>query len=229
MQEVCVKAVWILLLVAGPAMADNWSQSWTSDSDHKDFGYALVTRTDDGGTLVLNGTQDDHDGVLKLRDRTNGEFVWIRSGKKQYVVRDAATIAKVREIMAPELELARSSGEIGQLQGGLGRAQSTIGVEQSHLGVRQAQIGVRLAGIATERIGLDPKSGRAKELDREEEDLQAEMEQLGRAQDNLGEKQSRMGEDQSKLGEVQSQRVEAHKEIYAKVRADMKDLLKESI
>lgn len=227
-----MKAFWIVLgglLVAGPVMAENWSQTWTSNSDKTDFAYALVERTDDGGNLVLNGTQGDHEDVFRLRDRSDDTFVWIRNGKKQYVLRDEAAIAKAREIMAPELELARASGEIGKLQGGLGQAQSTVGVEQGHIGVRQGQIGVQLAQIALERIGLDPRSARAKELDREEAALQEEMEELGRAQENLGEKQSRMGADQSKLGEVQSKRAEAHEEIYTKVRTDMRHLLKDSI
>ena len=227
-----MKGFWLVLggvLLAAPVMAENWSQSWTSDSDGREFAYALLDRTDDGGSMVLNGNDADRKDVLALRDRSEGTFVWIRSGKKRYVVRDAATIAKVREIMAPEIELARSSGELGQLQGGLGQAQSTVGAEQGHVGARQGEIGQRLAEIATERIGLDEKSSRAKELDRERDALEDEMEQLSRAQDNLGEKQTRMGADQSKLGELQSKRLEAHKEVYAKVRADMKDLLRASI
>jgi hypothetical protein len=232
MREVFVKALWIVLgglVMAGPAMAENWSQTWTSNSDKQDFAYALLERTDEGGTLVINGTENDRNAVLKLRDRSDGTFVWIRNGKTRYVVRDAASIAKAREILAPELELAKTSGEIGKLQGGLGHAQSTVGVEQGHIGVRQGQIGVRLAQIGLERIGLEPKSSRAKELDREEEELQEEMEQLSRAQENLGETQSRMGQDLSKLGEMQSKRAEAHEDVYAKVRTDMKHYLRDAI
>ena len=208
---------------------ESWSQSWTSDSDHQDFAYALVERTPDGGTLALNGTQKDRDDLLALRKKTDGDFLWIRRGAKRYLVTDAPTVAKAKEIYEPERAMSQAAGELGSLQGDLGSAQGDVGLEQGRIGTKQAQIGLRQAQIALELANGDVSKARRKELEAENDALSEEMERLGRAQSNLGEKQTRMGQDQTKLGEQQSKDAETRTEVYRKVRADMTRLLDAAI
>jgi len=220
-----------LLLVASPAAAKetSWSQTWTSDSDHMDFAYALLEKTENGGSLSLWGTEDDKEDVMSRRDRAETSFVWMRSGSKRYLVTDAATIARAREIMGPELEISQHQSQLGEIQGRLGTAQSDVGVEQGHLGVRQGQIGMELARIALERARPGTSAARDEELEREGAALASELEELSRAQENLGSKQSRMGDDQSKLGDAQSLEAERHKEVSDQVRSQMKGLLSQAI
>jgi hypothetical protein len=200
-------------LMATTVMAkeSSWSQTWTSDSEHMDFAYGLVEQTETGGALNLSGTSDDRDALLRQREKTDGTFVWLRSGSKRYLVTDAATVARAKEILAPEIELSRNQSQLGEVQSRLGSTQSQLGVEQGRVGVRQAQIGQELARIARERVQPGTSAARQDELDREAAALAAEMDELGRAQDNLGSKQTRMGEDQSKLGDEQTRDAELRK------------------
>jgi hypothetical protein len=220
-----------LLLVASSASAKNtsWSQTWTSDSEHKEFAYALLERTEDGGSLSLWGTERDKEELMSKRDQADDSFVWMRSGSMRYLVTDAATIARAREIMGPELEISRSQSQLGVIQSRLGTTQSEVGVEQGHLGVRQAQIGMELARIALERARPGTSVAREDELEREGAALAAELEELSRAQENLGSKQSHMGDDQSKLGDAQTREAERRKEVCAAVRSQMKGLLSQAI
>jgi bla regulator protein BlaR1 len=220
-----------LVVVASSAAAKDtsWTQTWTSDSAYKDFAYGLVEVTEDGGTLTLTGTEGDKESLMRQREKTDDSFVWLRSGSKRYLVTDAATIARAKEILAPELEISRHQQDLGQIQSRLGTTQSDVGVEQGHIGVRQAQLGMELARISLERAQPGTSSARQKELEREGAALATEMEELSRAQENLGSKQSRMGDDQSKLGDAQAQEAERRKAVYATVRTQMKGLLEQSI
>jgi hypothetical protein len=220
-----------LLLVASSAGAKetSWNQTWTSDSEHTDFAYALVQKTESGGSLNLSGTESDKEDLMRQRDRTDGSFMWLRQGSKRYLVTDAATLARAKTIMAPELEISRNQSQLGEIQSHLGRTQSQVGVEQGNLGVRQAQLGQELARIALERARPGTSDARQQELEREGAALAAELEELGRAQENLGSKQSRMGGDQSKLGDAQALEAERRKEVYATVRSQMKGLLEQAI
>ena len=221
----------LLVVVASSAAAKDtsWTQTWTSDSDNKDFAYALVEVTEQGGVLSLTGAEGDKEDLMRQRERTDDSFVWLRSGSKRYLVTDAATISRAKEIMGPELEISRHQSDLGQIQARLGSTQSEVGVEQGHIGVRQAQLGMELARIALERAQSGTSSTRQQELEREGAALATEMEELSRAQENLGSKQSRMGGDQSKLGDAQAQEAERRKAVYATVRSQMKGLLEQSI
>ena len=214
---------------AGKKSDWKWTQTWTSDSDHTDFAYALVEPSENGGELSLNGTEDDRDGLLRLRDRTDGPFVWMRQRSQRYLIQDAGMIARAREILAPELEISRDAGSLGELQGRLGTTQSRVGIEQARLGEWQARLGERQARLAEERIRAGSNAARQRALDEQAQAIDEESQELSRAQTRLGETQSRMGEKQSRLGEEQSRDQEARRAIYVRVRNDMRRLLDEAI
>ena len=220
-----------LLLIAAPVAAKetSWTQTWTSDSDQTDFAYALVEKTEHGGSMLVSGTEDDKEALVRLRDRSGDTFVWLRSGSRRYLVQDEATVARAKEILGPEIEISRSQSQLGELQARLGTTQADVGIEQGNIGVRQAQLGMELARVALERARPGTSAARDQELEREGAALAAELEELSRAQDNLGAKQARMGDDQTKLGDAQTREAERRKQIYATTRSQMKGLLEQAI
>jgi len=229
MKGLAIVATILLWASAASAKETRWSQTWTSDSNHMDFAYGLVERTANGGNVFLSGTEDDKEDLTRQRDRMEGSFLFLRQGSKRYLVTDAATVARAKETLGPELEISRSQSQIGELQANLGTAQSDVGIEQGHLGVRQAEIGMELARGALERARPGTSDARDQELEREGAALAAELEELSRAQENLGSKQSRMGNDQSKLGNAQTREADRRKEVYTGVRSQMKVLLSQAI
>jgi bla regulator protein blaR1 len=225
-----VAGLLVLAALAAPALAgkkghSSWTQTWSSDSDQRDFAYALVEPSDDGGSLTLTGLESDRDELLRLRDRIDGTFVWIRSGSKRALIRDEAMVERAQEIMSPEIELNRSSGRLGGVQGSLGGTQGELGAEQGRLGERQARLGVAQARLAMRAAGKSMTPAQRREWQREMDELSAEQEELAGLQERLARKQEAMGEDQERLGAEQSRFAEHRKEVCAQVRREMKEFL----
>jgi hypothetical protein len=227
------KAVAGLLAVAAlaaPALAGkngqtSWNTSWSSDSEQRDFAYALVEPTDEGGSLTMTGLESDKDDVLRLRDRIEGSFVWIRSGSKRALIRDQGMVERAQEIMAPEIELNRSSGSLGGVQGDLGGTQGELGAEQGRLGARQARLGQEQARLALRAAGKSMTAAQRREYERRMDELSAEQEELSAMQERLGRKQAAMGKDQERLGAEQSRFAEHRKEVCAQVQREMREFL----
>ena len=154
-----------------------------------------------------------------------GTFVWIRSNKDRYLIRDAATIAGAKQVLEPELELNRQESGLGDLQARIGDLQAHLGDDQAQLGDRQAELGDRQARLADRVEDAGAGGARQKAYDRENAELAQAQEDLSREQTLLGKKQEMIGREQSKLGAEQSRFSGQRAEVQAKVRADMRAFL----
>jgi beta-lactamase regulating signal transducer with metallopeptidase domain len=65
-----------------------------SDSDELREGYAIVRAGEEG--FSMSGNLDDIDRIRAAKARIRDDFIWFRRDGQAYVVRDAATLARVR-------------------------------------------------------------------------------------------------------------------------------------
>jgi beta-lactamase regulating signal transducer with metallopeptidase domain len=206
---------------SGHSSGSFWS--WSDDGD----AWALL----EGDSHFIDGTSEDHDRVYRLRSDSGEPLLWFRREEAEYVVRDPATLARVKEILEPQRELGRQQGELGAEQAELGRRQAELGSQQAELGRRQgelgkqqgelgaqqARLGAEQAALAAEHANLvarraadrgdgqdlDDRARRA-ELEARREELSARMRELGERQRALGERQAELGRPQAELGREQA-------------------------
>ena len=98
-----------------------------------------------------------------------------------YVIRDVDTLARIHEIVQPQVDL-------GEQQAKLGAEQAALGARQAALGAKQAALGMKQAASAS--------SDHARELAEQQREL-------GRQQQKLAEQQRPLGAQQRVLGEKQ--------------------------
>ena len=179
-------------LFAGPAAAHDDSADRLS----------YVFYADGSGNSMGSGSTDDWQRAKALR-AGNEPFLYVRDDSGAYVIRDAATLARVKEIMAPQQALGRRQGALGKQQGELGRRQGALGAEQGRLARQMTDARVR------------------------------EMGELGRQQAALGSKQSELGAQQAALGAQQAelgrQQAEAARIAQPKFRALVADALRRGL
>ena len=165
-------------------------------------GLSYVFYADGSGNSMGSGSSDDWRRAQALR-AGNAPFLYVRDGGSAYVIRDAATLARAKAIMAPQQELGRRQGELGKQQGELGRRQGALGGEQGRLGARMADARVR------------------------------EMGELGRQQAALGRQQAALGEQQAALGSRQAelgrQQAAAAKAAQPQLRALVADAIRRGV
>ena len=174
---------------APPPMRGTWSIGGERDGD----AYVLIQDNE----VTMAGHSDD---IRTARTLQQGKapVLWIREDGKQYIVRDAATVQRVKAAHAPVEALGAQQGKLGEQQGALGE-------RQGDLGVKQGELGVKMAAIATERASAALQGSRARdaEIDRRMDALAQEQEALARQQEVLSRQQEPLARQQEALSRRQ--------------------------
>jgi hypothetical protein len=187
-----------------------------------DFNYGLI----DPRMHSVSGTTNDHTWkiVRRLRDHEDREVFWFRLDDRDYVVRDRATIDRVRKRLGPIEELGSRQGRIGAEQARIGGKQTVLGGRQARIGAQQGVLGARLARIAASAVvrGDDPDRGEQARIERE-------MEELSRAQSELARKHQPLALEQERLGRIQSDLGREMERVVARVAPEIRRIAEESI
>ena len=81
---------------------------------------------DEEGNTVIAGEVSNADRARRFR-RDGESLLWFRRDGREYICRDSAVIASIREAYRAVSEVGRRQGEIGLRQGEIGRRESEIG------------------------------------------------------------------------------------------------------
>lgn len=142
-----------------------------------------------------NFTATNGDSAIDNLKRLYGDdFFWFTRGGREYVVRDAATLAQLRELYRPQAELGQEQAALGEKQAALGRKQADLGREQARLGLEQASVALDPIGDSDAA-----RSARQNELSRRQNDLGARQKAFGDRQSELGKQQAALGARQTAL------------------------------
>lgn len=162
----------------------------------------------EGDHVHAFGTPEDL-GDARRQQRGNERLWWFRDGDQRYVVRDAATLARLGDAYAPLQALSEQQNELGEKQGELGRQQGELGARQGELGGKMGVMASRVAQLALEQstaaMGGKPVSQAAQQqAEREQQALSRQMDALANEQAALGLKQGELGKRQQAIGKRQA-------------------------
>ena len=179
-----------------PPLRDKVSMHASNNHD----GYALVRKGRDG--YMMSGSTDDIRDIEAAKRRIDGDFLWFRRDGKAYLLRDAATLARVEQAWAP---LKPHEARMQELQAqmephqrkldALGKRMDTLHAKfEQTPEMKQAERSLQaLAGqqrdLAAQQLALASKQMRASDAQRDE--LSRKMEQLGAQQEALSAQMTR--------------------------------------
>jgi len=123
-----------------------------------------------GGHSVMDASKEELRRVQRMH-ADGKDLLWFRKGSSEYVVRDPALLARLRDSYAEVTRVGRQQGAIGAKQGEIGQKQGAIGQRQAALGMRQAE-------LASQRLPQTQADARAAELDRQQAELDRQQAQL---------------------------------------------------
>lgn len=145
-----------------------------------DQAYVLLR----GNTSVMSGSMGDLREAQRLQ-RNGEELLWFRKGNLEYVVRDPATLERIRANYAEVTSLGSSQSAIGNRQGAIGNKQAAIGNRQAELGMKQAE-------LATRRMRESEADARMAELDRQQAALDKQQAELAAPMAELDRQQAEL-------------------------------------
>ena len=170
-------------------MRGTWSIGGERDGD----AYVLIH----GDEVTMAGHSDDI-RVARTLQQGKAPVLWVREDGKQYIVRDAGIMQRVKAAHAPVEALGAQQGRLGEQQGALGE-------RQGGLGAKQGELGQQMAAIATERASAALRGSRASdaETDRRLDALAAQQDALARQQEVLARQQEPLARQQEALARQQ--------------------------
>lgn len=145
-----------------------------------DQAYVLLR----GNTSVMSGSMGDLREAQRVQ-RNGEELLWFRRGNLEYVVRDPATLERIRANYAEVTSLGNS-------QAAIGNRQSAIGNKQAAIGNRQAELGMKQAELATRRMREGEADARMAELDRQQAALDKQQAELAAPMAELDRQQAEL-------------------------------------
>lgn len=173
------------------------ASTWSMSSLRGDDSYILIN----GKHVTMHGDSDDIKAVKQLQ-RDGEPLLWIRQDGKQYVVRDTATLERLKAAHAPIEALGKQQGALGEQQGALGERQGQLGARQGELGVKIATLAMQRAEVAM-RQQHDGRAAQEEALARRTEALAREQEALAKQQEALARQQEPLARQQEALARQQ--------------------------
>lgn len=132
--------------------------------------YALVrpgSRTGMNINMSTGRTMDNAD-LESLKRSVRGEFLWFRKDGKEYIVQDAATLARVHQAWAPVEKLGAQMEKQGEEMGRHGKAMGSFGTEMA------------LAAVTLNRTRMEAIGKKMEEAGKPMEAVGKQMEALGK-------------------------------------------------
>jgi multidrug efflux pump subunit AcrA (membrane-fusion protein) len=163
----------LLAALALPCLAATYGSIVIRDGDHH---YAHGDSSD----ISRNATHGRH-------------YAFFERDGVGYVIRDAATLDRLRKIVEPQTDLGRQQAK-------LGAEQAALGAKQAELGAKQAALGMKQAAAAD--------SARARELAGQQHELSQKQHRLSEQQQPLAEQQRILGEKQREAAKTARREME---------------------
>lgn len=195
-----------------PSVAAGQRGTWTFSSG-QGMDFAIVS----GGSMTMNGSEDDRAEVESLRTKIHGDFIWFIHDGNSYVIRDAAMVKTARQLYEPMEALGRRQETLGRRQEALGKQQEDLGRQMEAIKVKVPDnLEAKLESLeaTVRKLGSTGSQRQLAELQDQIGQLQSEIGSvqsnagmaeavLGRQQGELGRRQGRLGEQQGSLGREQ--------------------------
>src|SRR5215469_3137430 len=161
---------------------------------------------------------------------------FVRSGKS-YVIRDAATVRRARDMFAPFIEdMVQRERELGDEQRSLGEKQHELGEQQAGTKVQVPDMSADFEKVEADAKRLSAEGGTQSELSELQSQLSELQSRLSELQSQASEQESALSEQQSALGQTQSELSSRQAELsqHGVERAQqasrqLKDLLDQSV
>ena len=129
-------------------------------------GDAYVFR--DGDTQVSFSSGTSFDTIHEIREKFDGDYLWIRREGEDYLICEAILLDRVRALFAPQRSLGPQQEAVGREEAALDREEEALDDESNDDATR-----ARLAAIHSKQ---ELVSRREAELDRREEELERQAE-----------------------------------------------------
>jgi bla regulator protein blaR1 len=164
--------------------------------DDEGSRFAIVTKASDA--LTMSGDRDDAEHARSLKKKYSGDFIWFQHEEKSYVIDDAATVARAKQLWQPQADLERQQKDLAKQQEDLAKQAEDAANKIEDMKIKLPDLSAEMQKLEETMKKLSASGGTMYEL----RDLQGE---IGELQSQIGEAESGAGREQGAFGHVQGE------------------------
>jgi bla regulator protein blaR1 len=179
----------------------NFGPSWRGAyfiGRYDDWGPRFAIVTKDSDALTMSGDRDDAEYVRSLKKKYSGDFIWFQRDEKSYVVDDAATVARAKQLWQPQVELEKQQKDLARQQEDLAKQVEEAANKIQEMKIKVPDLSAEMQKLEDAMKRLSANGGTINELS----DLQSE---IGELQSRIGEVESSAGREQGAFGREQGE------------------------
>jgi beta-lactamase regulating signal transducer with metallopeptidase domain len=173
---------------------------------YNDWGprFALVAK--DSDELTMSGDRDDAEHARALKRKIPGDFIWFERDEKSYIISDAATVGRAKQLWQPNEDLEKQQRGLAKQQEELAKQAEDARQKVEDMKIKVPDLSAEMQKVEEAMKQLSANGGTMNEIG----DLQKQMgelqRQIGEAEANAGREQGAWGREQGdwgrKMGEI---------------------------
>jgi beta-lactamase regulating signal transducer with metallopeptidase domain len=179
----------------------NFGPSWRGAyfiGRYDDWGPRFAIVTKDSDALTMSGDRDDAEHARSLKKKYSGDFVWFQHDDKSYVIDDAATVARAKQLWQPQVELEKQQKDLAKQQEDLARQEEDAANKIQEMKIKVPDLSAEMQKLEDAMKKLSANGGTINDLS----DLQSE---IGELQSRIGEVESSAGRERGAFGREQGE------------------------
>jgi beta-lactamase regulating signal transducer with metallopeptidase domain len=179
----------------------NFGPSWRGAyfiGRYDDWGPRFAIVAKDSDALTMSGDRDDAEHARSLKKKYPGDFIWFQHDEKSYVIDDAATVARAKQLWQPQAELEKQQKDLARQQEDLAKQEEDAANKIQEMKIKVPDLSAEMQKLEDAMKKLSANGGTINELS----DLQSE---IGELQSRIGEVESSAGREQGSFGREQGE------------------------
>ena len=179
----------------------NFGPSWRGAyfiGRYDDWGPRFAIVTKDSDALTMSGDRDDAEHARSLKKKYSGDFIWFQHDEKSYVIDDAATVARAKQLWQPQVDLQKQQKDLARQQEDLAKQEEDAANKIQEMKIKVPDLSAEMQKLEDAMKKLSASGGTINELS----DLQSE---IGELQSRIGEVESSAGREQGAFGREQGE------------------------
>jgi beta-lactamase regulating signal transducer with metallopeptidase domain len=173
---------------------------------YNDWGPRFAIVAKDSDELTMSGDRDDAEHARALKKKIPGDFIWFERDEKSYIISDAATVDRAKQLWQPNEDLEKQQKELAKQQEELAKQAEDARQKVEDTKIKVPDLSAEMQKVEEAMKQLSANGGTMNEIGDLQRQIGELQRQIGEAEASAGRQQGAWGREQGdwgrKMGEI---------------------------
>jgi beta-lactamase regulating signal transducer with metallopeptidase domain len=201
-----------------------------------DWGPRFAIIRKDSDDFMVSGDREDAEHARELKKKIPGDFIWFARDEKSYIISDATTVERAKQLWQPNEDLGKQQKELAKQQEELAKQAEDAREKFEDMKIKVPDLSAEMQKVQEAMKQLSANGGTMNEIGDLQRQIGELQRQIGEAEAGAGRQQGVWGREQGewgrKMGEIGRQQGEIGRKLAEQAREasrQMQQLLDDAI